>query len=70
MKCSLDIFERTDGRLCRLSRGPQDELGLKSFLWFVSNDYEHYQHHTTHQDHARKTTVSLQNVDQDFVLYA
>ncbi|QNI50132.1 hypothetical protein SynRS9915_00410 [Synechococcus sp. RS9915] len=43
---------------------------MKSFLWFVSNDYEHYQHHTTHQDHARKTTVSLQNVDQDFVLYA
>ena len=70
MKCSLDIFERINGRLCRLSRGLQDELGLKSFLLFVSNDYEQHQHHMTHQDHARKTTVLLQNVGQDFVLFA
>ena len=70
MKCSLDIFGRTDGRLYRLSRGPEDELGLKNFLLFVLSNYAHNQHHMTHQDHARKTTVVPQNVDQDFVLFA
>ena len=69
-KCSLDIFEHTNRQPFRLCHGLQDELGLNSFLLFVLKDYGQHQHHMTHQDHARRTTVSLQNADQDFVRFA